>query len=312
MSRALPFVTADVFTDRPFGGNPLAVFLDARGLDDALMQAIAREMNLSETVFVLPPQDARHTRRLRIFTPATELPFAGHPTVGTAVVLAETGALGGAAERMVLEEEVGPVEVTIDRGADDRGAGRATAAVLTSPRLSAAGPALPEPSTLARVLGLPVSAVAEAGVPPGGYEAGVPFAIVPVRDPAALSAIRLDLAAWRDVLADAWAPHLYAVTMEDWATGREIRARMFAPAMGIAEDPATGAAAAALAGFLADRQRLADGEVRWTIRQGEKMGRPSEIALEADISGGRLARVRIGGKAVIMSRGEFVLREQAG
>lgn len=296
MPRRYRFVTADVFTEDLFGGNPLAVFPEANGLTDAEMQRIAREFNLSETTFVLPPQDPAHTCAMRIFTPGTELPFAGHPTVGTAIVLAEAGRLAPGASQMVIEEKVGPVPVTLSSG-------RATFSIPRLPVRSAAPCAAAD---LARVLGLPTDAIAGA-MPPAVYNAGVPFCFVALRDAAALAAIRLDHAAWSALLAGTDAPHVFAYTLADWRNGDEARARMFAPAMGIAEDPATGGAAAAFAGLLADLQQPADGTRRWIIRQGEEMGRPSRIALEGDFAGGKLVAARVGGAAVIVSRGEFLL-----
>ncbi|HYX91712.1 MAG TPA: PhzF family phenazine biosynthesis protein [Myxococcaceae bacterium] len=299
------YVTADVFTDRPFGGNPLAVFPDARGLPEALMQQVARELNLSETVFVLPPERPEHSRRLRIFTPAAELPFAGHPTVGTAAVLADIGVLGTPTDgpiEIVLEEKVGPVAVRVERRA-----GAPTAAVLTAPRRPERGPLSIDRPQIAKVLGLPAAALAEAPWAPAAYSAGVAFLFIPVRDAPALASATVDVGTWRDALANSWAPELYVLTMEDWQRGREIRARMFAPRMGNVEDPATGAAAAALPGFLASNQTLPDGRAQWTIRQGEEMGRASRIALEADIAAGRPTAVRVGGSSVMMSRGTLML-----
>lgn len=301
--RQLDFVTADVFTDRMFGGNPLAVFTDAAGLDGATMQRIARELNLSETVFVLPPDAPGETRRVRIFTPGVELPFAGHPTIGTAIVLAETGALPGSAPwDIVLGEGVGPIPVRITRTPAGLSFAELSSAKMPEPVAEA-----PPPALLARLLGLPEEAVAAAGLPPAVYSAGVPFTIVPLASRAALSAIRLDLTVWHEHIAGTPAPHIFAVTAADWAQGRTVHARMFAPAMGIAEDPATGAAATALAGYLAHGQGLTDGQAAWEIRQGEDMGRPSLIRLEAVAEGGRLQAVRVGGGAVLVSRGSFLL-----
>ncbi|WP_207459665.1 PhzF family phenazine biosynthesis protein [Azospirillum sp. SYSU D00513] len=301
--RTLDFITADVFTDRLFGGNPLAVFPDGRGLDDATMQAIARELNLSETVFVLPPSDRGHTRDVRIFTPSMELPFAGHPTIGTAIILAEIGALEGDGPwSIVLGEKVGPIPVRIDRPQEGP-----LFAVLSSARLPEAVADAPPLSILARLLGLPLEAITRAGSLPAVYSAGVPFTIVPVASRAALSAIRLDLSVWRAEIAETASPHLFPVFMEDWQAGRSIHARMFAPAMGIAEDPATGAAATALAGFLAARQTLGTGLTGWNLHQGEDMGRPSLIRIEAETEAGRPHAVRIGGSAVTVSRGTFRL-----
>ncbi|WP_207478268.1 PhzF family phenazine biosynthesis protein [Arenibaculum pallidiluteum] len=294
------YVTADVFTDRRFGGNPLAVFPDGAGLDGALMQSIARELNLSETVFVLPPETSGGTRRLRIFTPAMELPFAGHPTVGTAVLLAEAGAFGDASE-IVFEEGAGPVPVRLERGSDGR-----VRATLTSPRLPAEVPGLPGPEDLARVIGLPASALAVRPAP-AAWSAGVCFAVIPLRERSALSAARLDPAAWSASMAEGPAPHIYPVWMEDWERGGDVHVRMFAPAMGIPEDPATGAAAAALVGFLAALRRSADGVARWRVLQGMEMGRPSEIAISAVFAGGRLEAAMVGGGAVTVAKATLEL-----
>ena len=295
------FITADVFTDRPFGGNPVAVFPEA-AVPPELMQRLAAELNLSETVFVLPPENPAHTRRLRIFTPGMELPFAGHPTVGTAIILAETGQLGPIDRRLdiVFEEGAGPVPVTIERRTD----GRLTA-TLTSPRVPSRLPGSLDPAMLAAAIGLDATML-QSDVPPALYSAGVAFAIVPVR-PEFLSQASIDLGLWRRDLARTPAQHLYLAALDDWADGREARVRMFAPEMGISEDPATGAAAAAFVGFLADRQKPADGAVRWTLSQGTELGRPSRIEIGADLVDGRLAAARVGGTAVLMSRGAFDL-----
>ncbi|CAO3437777.1 PhzF family phenazine biosynthesis protein [Azospirillum endophyticum] len=299
--RNLDFITADVFTGQVFGGNPLAVFPDAAGLDDGTMQRIAKELNLSETVFVMPPADAANTRRVRIFTPAVELPFAGHPTVGTAIVLAEIGALSGIAPwNIVLEEGVGPIPVVILNGPDGR-----LFAALSSARMPALVDEPPSRPVLSQLLGLPESAVTIPGVPPAAYSAGVPFTIVPVTTRSALSAIRLDTEVWQKQVAGTKAPHIFAVFMEDWQKGETVHTRMFAPAMGIQEDPATGAAATALAGYLVHSQNIMDGHATWKIVQGEDMGRPSLIHLNVRVEAGQLQEVRVGGGAVMVSRGTF-------
>jgi len=308
MARTLDFVIADVFTDRPFGGNPLAVFPRVRDLADATMQTIARELNLSETTFVFPPAAAGVTCSIRIFTPGMELPFAGHPTIGTALVLEAVGALadarhvrriGDGATEIVLGEKVGPVPVRLTR------AGGALRAVLTSPRLPARVGRVPTPELMARLLGLPVEALAGAVLPAAGYSAGVPFLFIPLRDREALARIRLDGATWAAHLKDSETPHVVALTLADPARSRELDMRMFAPAMGVAEDPATGAAVVAIAGLLAERQRPSAGTTRWLIRQGFDMGRPSLIELEADVAGGALTAVRVGGTAVLIGRGSL-------
>jgi trans-2,3-dihydro-3-hydroxyanthranilate isomerase len=296
------FVLADVFTETLFGGNQLAVLPDARGLIGEQMQAITREFNLSETVFVLPPDDPGNTRRLRIFTPGFELPFAGHPTVGTAFVLAAIGdmPLEDEMTRIVFEEGVGPVRVAI--AARD---GRPTAAQLSAARLPERGPEPPPSDDLAAMLGLGPDDVCSGEDAPAAYSAGVPFLFVPLPDRAAVDRARIDQAAWRRALADHWAPHVYVFAYERGSGGGEVYSRMFAPAMNIAEDPATGAAAAALAGYLGARD-TAPGTRRWTISQGVAMGRPSTIAVEFDNAAGAIAEVRVGGSAVLV--GEGVIR----
>lgn len=293
--------TLDVFTDRIFGGNPLAVFPDARGISDAQMQAVARELNLSETVFVLPAESGG-TRRVRIFTPGAELPFAGHPTVGTAfllVALGEVPAEEGDTE-VVLEEGVGPVPVRVRvRG------GKPEFAQLTAAQPPVVGPA-PARQELAAVLGLDPADLS-GDWEPAVASAGVGFTVIPLRDAAALARARLDLSAWERVLAQTDAPGVYPVVPA--APGGIVRVRMFAPAMGIAEDPATGAAAAALGGYLARNPQ--QGVLRWTVQQGEEMGRPSTIYLEADVHNGIVVRVRVGGSAVMLSEGTMEIPTDA-
>ena len=285
--------TLDVFTGRVFGGNPLAVFPDARGISGETMQAVARELNLSETVFVLPPE-AGGTRRVRIFTPGAELPFAGHPTVGTAILLVALGEMpGGEGEvEIVLEEGVGPVPVRV----------RVRGGVPVSARFTAARPpevgAAAALAELARMIGLDVGDLADDWEP-ATASAGVPFTVIPLRDVDALGRARLDLAVWERVLSAGEASHVYPIVPA--APGGTVRVRMFAPNMGIAEDPATGAAAAALGGYLA--RGASDGTLRWTVEQGIEMGRPSRIELEADVENGAVARVRVGGSAVRVSEG---------
>jgi len=293
------FLTADVFTDRVFGGNPLAVLPDARGIGDAAMQKLAREFNLSETVFVLPAEHDGNTRRLRIFTPAREVPFAGHPTVGTALALAWLGEidLRGETTEIVLEENAGPVPVTIRASG-----GRAEFAQLAAPRPPEIR-AAPDAADLAALLSLdPSDLQRDAGLP-AACSCGMPFLIVEFRDAAALGRARLDNAVWRRLLADAWAKEVYLVTRDASSVGADFRARMFAPAAGIEEDPATGSAAAALGGWLGTREATVDGAHRYVIAQGIEMGRPSRLEVEVDRRAGALAAVRVGGGAVPVAEG---------
>ncbi|HSA82407.1 MAG TPA: PhzF family phenazine biosynthesis protein [Geminicoccaceae bacterium] len=293
------FVTADVFTDRAFGGNPLAVLLDAGGLADQQMQAVAREFNLSETVFVLPPDDPAHTRQLRIFTPAQEVPFAGHPTVGSALILAATGALelAGESTRITFEERAGPVPVTI-RAAG----GRASFAQLTAPAAPEVRLA-PAPDAIAALLSLTPAELSTDGGLPAFVSCGLPFLIVELRDAAALGRARPDLAVWPKLLGDAWATGAYLITRDADAADADFRVRMFAPTAGVAEDPATGSAAAALGGWLGLRETPPEGTQRRLIAQGIEMGRPSRLEVEIEKRAGTVTAVRVGGSAVLVSEG---------
>lgn len=295
------FVTADVFTSRPLEGNPLAVFPDARGLSDNLMQRIARELNLSETVFVLPPDEARNTRCLRIFTPKTELPFAGHPTVGTAYVLAALGEipLAGDETRIVLEERVGPVPVLI-RCQE----GRPVFTQLSVAKLPEQGPTPPEASELAEMLSLAPDDVLSLGEDhPQGFSCGGPFLFIPLRGRDALRRARLRLDVWEEILLGGWAREVYLFCREPELPGSHIRARMFAAELGIGEDPATGAAVSALGGYLGIRAPERDGTLAWIVEQGFEMGRPSLLHLEVDKRGGEITAVRVGGSSVLVSEG---------
>ncbi len=294
------FVTADVFTDRVFGGNPLAVITDARGLDSATMMQITREFNYSETVFVLPPQNPAHTRQVRIFTPGAEMPFAGHPTVGTAFVLAAIGAvpLTGPQTRIVLEEGVGPVPVTI--WAEK---GQPVFTQLSAARMPQFGPPPPAVEQLAALLGLEPNDLLASEFSPQAVSCEVPFLFVPLRSRAAVARIRLNRAVWEQTLARYWAPEVFAFCFETETPGADLHARMFAPKLGIGEDPATGAAATALAGYLSARDLSSRSALRWTVEQGFEMGRPSILEVEADRQGGQVSAIRVGGRSVLVSSG---------
>lgn len=301
------FYTADVFTRELFGGNQLAVFPDARGLDTALMQRVAQEFNLSETVFVFPPDDPLHIRRLRIFTPAAELPFAGHPTIGTAHILANIGEipLSGTRTPIIFEEGVGPVPVSIVADA-----GQAVAAQLTAARRPEVGPAPPALSTLAAVLSLDVSDLLSDDYAPQAVSCGVPFLFIPLQSRAALQKVRVHHERWEQELSSYWAPHLYVISFDPQLPGSHLRARMFAPAMGIAEDPATGAAATALAGYLGMREAAASGSFQWIVEQGFEMGRPSLIEVEADKVDRQIQSVRVGGASVMVAEGSMEIPQR--
>jgi trans-2,3-dihydro-3-hydroxyanthranilate isomerase len=296
------YYTADVFTDRPFGGNQLAVFPDARGIDDARMQQIAREFNFSETTFVLPPDDRKHTRRVRIFTPGAELPFAGHPTVGTAHVLAAVGEIPliGETTRIVFEEGVGPVAVAIR--AEDR---QPVFAQLSVAQLPEVGPPPPASEHLAAMLSLETSDLVGADMPPEAVSCGLPYLFIPLstRDAVARSRLRLDR--WEQTLRGYWTDDIFVFALDPELEGSDVHARMYAPGFGIAEDPATGSAAAGLGGYLASRNPRHDGTLRWVVEQGFEMGRPSIMEVEVDKRAGAVTAVRVGGQSVIVCEGQM-------
>ena len=292
------FYTCDVFTDQRFGGNPLAVFPYAAGLDTATMQAIAREFNLSETAFVFPPESDSESLRVRIFTPEVEMPFAGHPTIGTAYVVTSIGAvaLTGAETSLVLGEAAGPVPVTVF--ADN---GSPIGAQLTAPRAPEFGQA-PAPSVLAAMLNVEEEALLAAPWAPQAVSCGAPFVFVGVRDRHVLARTLVNPMVWGAHLRGAWAPWLYVFCFDAERPDAQVRARMFAPESGVPEDPATGSAAAALGGYLGARAD-ADGTHVWRVEQGVEMGRPSLLDVEADRSNGAVLRVRVGGACVMVSEG---------
>ena len=294
------YLIYDVFTDRPLSGNALAVVLDSDGLDAAAMQAIAREFHLSETVFVLPPDNPAHSARLRIFTPAAELPFAGHPTVGAAIALTAERFGPGEAEQdavLVLEEEIGAVRC----GARVRGA--AGFAEFDLPKLPELAGLPAEKETLAAALALAPAAIGFENHVPSLWSAGVPFHFVPVRDRAALSEARPVRQAW-----GALGGHgAYLYTRDAQGHDHAFRARMFAPDLGIDEDPATGAAAAAFAGAVHHFDAPPDGVHAIPIEPGHDMGRPSLIRLEIHVEAGSIVGGRIGGDAVRVAQGRLDL-----
>jgi trans-2,3-dihydro-3-hydroxyanthranilate isomerase len=263
------FFTLDVFTGRPFGGNPLAVILDAERLSAEQMQAIAAEFNLSETVFVLPPAKAHGAKKLRIFTPRAELPFAGHPTVGTAFLLAKLGLvlLDTADPVIVLEDGVGNVAVNVQLGPDGPRTTR-----MSVPKMPELGPEPPPAQELAAMLSLSVDDLLPGGSP-RAYSCGVPFLFVPVRDREAIARAKIRPDLWEKTVSRWWASSVFVFTFDTEIPESQVRARMFAPAFGIVEDPATGAAASALAGYLCELEGR-DGSFRWQIEQGFEMGRP--------------------------------------
>jgi trans-2,3-dihydro-3-hydroxyanthranilate isomerase len=296
------FQTLDVFTETALAGNPLAVVLDAEGLDDARMQAIAAEFNLSETVFVFEPRNAINSARVRIFTSKRELPFAGHPTVGAAALIAHQRAsdlLAAQDLRIVLEEPIGDV-VCVAR----RRKGQALAAYFELPKLPERLHAEP-PSTaeIASSLGLEPQDVGFDGHEPSLYSAGAPYLFIPIRSLDAIGRAAPGIMPW----ATKDGPATYLYTRETARQGSAYHARMFASAWGVTEDPATGSAAAAFAGVAQAFDRPRDGEHMLVIEQGFEMSRPSLIALGLMIEDGALASATIGGSVVIVSSGSLDL-----
>jgi trans-2,3-dihydro-3-hydroxyanthranilate isomerase len=290
------FVMADVFTETAFGGNQLAVFPDARSISDRAMQAIAREFNFSETTFVLPPQDPRHTYNVRIFTPSRELAFAGHPTVGTAAALAHLGLLELRDDHagIVLEEKAGPVTVEVRVGA-----GVIYAKFAVEREVETAAEPLAR-SAAAAVLSLPEESVTDTWF----ASLGLPFCFAHLVDRSMVDRATIDRAAWSAHLAQAWAPDVFLFAGSS-RPGSRLYARMFAPGVGIDEDPATGSAAATLAGILGARATERDGTLIWSIEQGVAMGRPSLIEASAEKRDGSVAKVNVGGSTVIVGEGSM-------
>jgi trans-2,3-dihydro-3-hydroxyanthranilate isomerase len=294
------YVLLDVFTDTPLTGNPLAVVLDSDGLNDARMLQIAREFNLSETVFVLPATNPVHSAKLRIFTPAQELPFAGHPTVGSAVLLARQsmGDVDQFEKVMVLEEGVGPVRCGV------WGRGRTQGhAIFDLPRLPEEMAAPQDRGAIAGALGLVANEIGFENHRLSAWSAGMPVAFVPVRNLAAMSKVVPQAALWSSAFGPPVPDVAFLYTRETSGLGRQFHARMFAPGLGLTEDPATGAAAAAFAGVVQTFDTPPSGSRRIIIEQGFEMGRPSLITLETDSEGGKLVAARVGGDAVIVAEG---------
>ena len=295
----LTFVTVDVFTDRQFGGNPLAVVIDADGLSSRQMQVIAAEFNLAETTFVLPPQDAAHTAQVRIFTPRAEMPFAGHPNVGTAFVLAREGQCQGrpvGGEAMVFEEAAGLVRMElVKQGATVIGAS------LAAPQRLAVGDAV-APEIVAQACAIAVEDIETRHHQPCIASCGAPLLFVELTGRQALAAAqpRADVFARHLPRDRITGIHLYVQAADG---GADIQCRMFAPLHGIPEDPATGAANVALIGLLAQLRPEPDLQLAKKIAQGVDMGRPSLLEARADKTAGVVTATFIGGSCVPVMRG---------
>ncbi len=290
------YYICDVFTDTRFGGNQLAVLPEAQGLSDGRMQQVAREFNFSETTFVLPPE-AGQTRRVRIFTPTTEIPFAGHPNVGTAFVLATIGEFGPLDQEttVTFEEKAGLVSINVQR----REAGPIQCE-LTAPQRLSLGKTV-SARTLARAVSLTEDDVVTRTHPPQVASVGLPFLIAELRDRSALERARVNMDGLDAIVTEKVTPdiHLYVQSNDDF----DLRTRMFAPLDGVPEDPATGSANCALAGLLSHLRPEADGSFHWRIAQGVEMGRPSTLEARTEKRGGTVETIRIGGASVLVSEG---------
>lgn len=301
----LAFHTLDVFTDKTFSGNPLAVVLDADQLATEQMQAISREFNLSETVFLQKPVNPAHTAKVRIFTPAAEIPFAGHPTAGAAILIAELNAPGQRGDHdaiIALEENIGIVRVGVRLRR-----GQAAFAEFDAPKLPEESGTLPPLEQLAAAFGLLPREIGFANHRPTRFAAGNAFLFVPVASLDVIARAAVNSQHWETAMRGLDCIGAFLYCRETVHTTSSFHARMFAPDMGIAEDPATGSAAVTFAGVIHKFDALPDGTHRRMIEQGFEMGRPSLISLSLEVESGRLQAVRIGGAAVRVTEGRIMV-----
>jgi trans-2,3-dihydro-3-hydroxyanthranilate isomerase len=295
----LNFITVDVFTDTQFGGNPLAVVIDADGLSSEQMQKIAAEFNLAETTFVLPPKAAGHTAHVRIFTPRAEMPFAGHPNVGTAFVVAREGSSYGrplTGQSLMFEEAAGLVRMELLKQGSE-----ITGARLAAPQPLVVGDTMP-PDLVAEACSIAAADIETRNHPPCIAGCGAPFVFAELKRRAALAAAqpRVDVFARHFRRERVTGIHLYVRTDED---ALDLQSRMFAPLHGITEDPATGSANVALVGLLAKLRSEPDLRLALKIGQGFDMGRPSLLLAHADKTAGQVVATFIGGNCVPVMRG---------
>lgn len=298
---ALTYHILDVFTERAFGGNPLAVVLDSDRLTAPEMQAIAREFNLSETVFVMHAALPGHTARIRIFTPSREIPFAGHPTLGTAILLADlrTQVVNGESDSIIaLEEEAGSVRVGVRLRA-----GHAAYGEFDAPKSSITVEELPQPEEISAAIGLLPSEIGFENHKPMLLKGSSVWAYVPVANLEAMSKLRVAPSHWARAFTDRSTDGVYVYSRQCVRTQSSFHARMFAPDLGIPEDPATGSAAIGFAQIIQAFDQPPDGTHKRMIEQGLEMGRPSTIGLVMSVARGKLEGVRIGGHAVRVAEG---------
>jgi trans-2,3-dihydro-3-hydroxyanthranilate isomerase len=296
----MKFYTLDVFTHKPFSGNQLAVFPHVEELSSQKMEKIAREFNFSETVFVFPPSNPQANFDVRIFTPGGEIPFAGHPTIGTAFLLAYLGMIHPISDttEIILHENVGNVPVTIYSKYNE-----VIATELTAPHLPDFFTDIPSKSALAEVLSLSETDLSDKFTPLA-VSCGLPFLIIPLNSLSALSKAQINLMPWQKTLFHHLAPHVYPCYQVDkfqW------QVRMFAPALKITEDPATGSAATAFAAYLATYQPEKNGNWQWLIEQGFEMNRPSQIIASASKKENKITEIKVKGESVIITEGILIV-----
>ena len=292
------YYLCDVFTDTRFGGNQLAVLPQAAGLSSERMQQVAREFNFSETTFVFPPEEAEHTNTVRIFTPGGEVPFAGHPNIGTAFVLATTGLLGEIDTTLTVtfEERAGLVPITIHKRPD-----QSVWCELAAPERLSLGKTV-DVETIAPVLSLTADDIAAGTHLPQVASVGLPFLFVEVQDRVALERIRVNREKLETLVTDSIPSLIHVYTRSDDANC-DVRARMFAPLLGVPEDPATGSANCALAGLLGHYAQRSQGMFDWRIVQGVELGRPSLLEARAEKRAGVVTDTWIGGACVLVGEG---------
>ena len=296
------YLHLDVFTATPFEGNQLAVFPDARGLTVPQMQRIANEMAFSETTFIFPPEGSGDVR-MRIFTPGSELPMAGHPTIGSTFALALEGVIGAGRERFVFELGVGPTPVSLEWK------GPTLAFAWMTQLLPTFGPVIADRGTFAKALGIAPADLVD-GRPIQIVSCGVPFLFVPLRTRAAVDSVTIDRATFKRVCREANLDEqpvfMFATDTGTGGSGEAVYSRMLAPGFGIAEDPATGGASGPLGCYLLYHGLLSAETVREMVSlQGVAMGRPSRIHISIESADGAISRVRVGGQSVLVGRGEL-------
>ena len=304
MSRRYRYLHLDVFTNEKFGGNQLAVFTDASGLADTVMQAVTREMNFSESTFILPAERPDTDIRMRIFTPGREMPMAGHPTVGSAFALALDGTIPAGRRRWTFGLNIGPTPVDIDWD------GNRPAFAWMTQQLPAFGNVVADVEGAARAMGVDPGLIRETGLPVREVSCGVPFVFFPLATRAAVDAAAPDLAAFNALCASAGVDNhaMFVFSREPGGDGAAVYSRMFAPGLGVAEDPATGSASGPLGCYLVEHGAVPPAEAKRILSlQGVKMKRPSWIHIAIGTGGSSITSVQVGGEAVLVGEGELFL-----